>query len=222
MMNGINPDDVVAQHGADVLRMYEMFMGEFELPKPWDPRAIEGCARFLKRVWRMVEESDLNGNPAKALTEDPHLRLRHKTIKKVTGDLERMAFNTAIAAMMEYVNELTAKGATREDLLALVKLVGPFAPHLGDEAWEKLGEKGFLIEATWPTFDPALTIDAVVTLAIQVNGKMRGNLEIARDAAEDEIRKQALAVPNVAKHIEGKTVRKVIVVPGRIVNIVVG
>jgi leucyl-tRNA synthetase len=103
-----------------------------------------------------------------------------------------------------------------------VKLVGPFAPHLGDEAWEKLGEKGFLVAAAWPSFDPALTIDAVVTLAIQVNGKMRGSLEVARDAAEEEIRKQALAVPNVAKHIEGKTVRKVIVVPGRIVNIVVG
>jgi leucyl-tRNA synthetase len=217
-LNGINPDDVVAQYGADVLRLYEMFMGEFELPKPWDPRAIEGCARFLKRTWRLVEEWTADKAPA----DDPHLRLRHKTIKKVTGDLERMAFNTAIAAMMEFVNELTAKGATREDLLALVKLAGPYAPHLGDEAWEKLGEKGYLVDAAWPSFDPALTVDAVVTLAIQVNGKMRGSLEVARDAAEDEIRKQALVVPNVAKHLEGKTVRKVIVVPGRIVNIVIG
>ena len=120
------------------------------------------------------------------------------------------------------VNELTTKGASREDLLTLIKLAGPYAPHLGDEAWEKLGGKGFLIDAAWPAFDPALTIDAVVTLAIQVNGKMRGSLEVARDAAEDDIRKQALAVPNVAKHLEGKAVRKVIVVPGRIVNIVVG
>jgi leucyl-tRNA synthetase len=218
MLNGINPDDVVAQYGADVLRLYEMFMGEFELPKPWDPRAIEGCARFLKRVWRLVEEFDATKAPA----DDPHLRLRHKTIKKVTGDLDRMAFNTAVAAMMEYVNELTAKGATREDLLTLIKLVGPYAPHVADEAWETLGEKGFLVEAGWPTFDPALTIDAVVTLAIQVNGKLRGSLDVARDTAEDEIRKQALAVSNVVKHLEGKTVRKVIVVPGRIVNIVVG
>jgi leucyl-tRNA synthetase len=218
MLNGINPDDVVAQYGADVLRLYEMFMGEFELPKPWDPRAIEGCARFLKRVWRLVEDFDAAKTPA----DDPHLRLRHKTIKKVTGDLDRMAFNTAVAAMMEYVNELTAKGATREDLLTLIKLVGPYAPHVADEAWEKLGEKGFLVEAGWPTFDPALTIDAVVTLAIQVNGKLRGSLDVARDTAEDEIRKQALAVSNVVKHLEGKTVRKVIVVPGRIVNIVVG
>jgi leucyl-tRNA synthetase len=132
-----------------------------------------------------------------------------------------MAFNTAIAAMMEYVNELTAKRGSREDLLALIKLVGPFAPHLGDEAWAKLGEEGFLVQSEWPEFDPALTIDAVVTLAIQINGKMRGSLEIARDAAEDEVRKLALAVPNVVKHLEGKAVRKVIVVPGRIVNIVV-
>jgi leucyl-tRNA synthetase len=218
MLNGINPDDVIAQYGADVLRLYEMFMGEFELPKPWDPRAIEGCARFGKRVWRLVEELDAT----KAPKDDPHLRLRHKTIKKVTGDLERMAFNTAIAAMMEYVNELVGKGATREDLLALVKLVGPFAPHLGDEAWERLGEKGFLLQASWPTFDPALTLDAVVTLAIQVNGKMRGNLDVARDAAEEDVKQLALAVPNVAKHVEGKTVRKIIVVPGRIVNIVLG
>ncbi|MGD0838196.1 MAG: leucine--tRNA ligase [Polyangia bacterium] len=218
MMNGVNPDDVVARYGADVLRLYEMFMGEFELPKPWDPRAIEGCARFLKRVWRLIEEFD----PASQPRDDPHLRLRHKTIKKVSGDLERMAFNTAIAALMEYVNELNVHGAGREDLMTLVKLLGPYAPHLGDEAWEKLGEKGFLVEAAWPTFDPALTVDAVITLGVQVNGKMRGNLEIGREVGEDEVRRRALALANVTKHLEGKTVRKVIVVPGRIVNIVVG
>jgi leucyl-tRNA synthetase len=218
MLNGVNPDDVVAQAGADVLRLYEMFMGDFELPKPWDPRAMEGMTRFLKRVWRLVEEHD----PGKAPADDPHLRLRHKTIKRVTHDLGAMKFNTAIAGLMEYVNELVGKGGTREDLLTLVKLVGPFAPHLGDEAWEKLGEQGFLIQAQWPKHDEALTIDAVVTLAVQVNGKLRGSLEVARDAAEAQIREQALAIPNVAKHMEGKTVRKVIVVAGKIVNIVVG
>jgi leucyl-tRNA synthetase len=106
--------------------------------------------------------------------------------------------------------------------MTLVKLLGPYAPHLGDEAWEKLGEKGFLVEAAWPTFDPALTVDAVITLGVQVNGKMRGNLEIGREVGEDEVRRRALALANVTKHLEGKTVRKVIVVPGRIVNIVVG
>jgi leucyl-tRNA synthetase len=223
MLNGVNPDDVINEHGADVLRLYEMFMGDFELPKPWDPRAIEGCARFLRRVWRLVEEFDQSKAPA----DDPHLRTRHKTIKKVTGDLERMQFNTAIAAMMEYVNVLGTKPA-REDLITLVKLVGPYAPHLADEAWEKLGQVGdhpsnvgFLIQQSWPTYDEALTRDAVVTLGIQVNGKIRGDLEIARDAPESEVREKALAVPNVAKHLEGKTIRKVIVVPGKIVNIVI-
>jgi leucyl-tRNA synthetase len=215
-LNGINPDDVVAEYGADVLRLYEMFMGEFELPKPWDARAIEGCTRFLKRVWRLVEEFD-----EKKVTGDPHLRLRHKTIKKVSGDLDRMAFNTAVAAMMEYLNVLTSSGATREDLLTLIKLVGPFAPHLGDEAWEKLGQQGFLLQVPWPSYDEALTIDAVVTLGVQVNGKLRGDVQIARGAPEAEVREKAMAVPNVAKYLEGKTVRKVIVVAGKIVNIVV-
>jgi leucyl-tRNA synthetase len=215
-LNGINPEDVIEQYGADVLRLYEMFMGDFELPKPWDPRAIEGQSRFLRRVWRLVEEHD----PARAPGDDPHLRLRHKTIKKVTSDLENLKFNTAIAALMEYVNALYATPPNREDLVTLVGLVGPFAPHLGDEAWERLGGKGFLIQAPWPKHDEALTIDAQVTLAVQVNGKMRGTLEVARDAGEAAIREQALAVPNVAKNLEGKTIRKVIVVAGKIVNIV--
>ncbi len=212
-MNGVNPDDVVAQYGADVLRLYEMFMGDFELPKPWDPRAIEGTSRFCKRVWRLVEEG-------KMVDGDPHKALRHKTIKWVTADLESMKFNTAIARLMEYVNELQS-GATREDLVTLVKLLGPFAPHLGDEAWETLGESGFLLQAAWPAHDEALTIDALVTLAVQVNGKLRGSLEVPRDAAEAEVREKALALPNVTKHLEGKTVRKVIVVAGKIVNVVV-
>jgi leucyl-tRNA synthetase len=215
-LNGINPEDVIEQHGADVLRLYEMFMGDFELPKPWDPRAIEGQSRFLRRVWRLVEEHD----PAKAPADDPHLRLRHKTIKKVTSDLENLKFNTAIAALMEYVNALYATPPTREDLLTLIKLVGPFAPHLGDEAWARLGQEGFLIQTAWPTHDEALTIDAQITLAVQVNGKVRGTLDVARDAAEAEVRERALSLPNVARNLDGKTVRKVIVVPGKIVNIV--
>jgi leucyl-tRNA synthetase len=217
MMNGVTPDEVIAQYGADVLRLYEMFMGDFELPKPWDPRAIEGTSRFLRRVWRLVEER----KPPPAAGEDPHLRLRHKTIKWVTADLEAMKFNTAIARLMEYTNELTTGGATHEDLVTLVKLLGPFAPHMGDEAWEALGGKGYLLQAAWPTFEEALTVDATVTCAVQVNGKLRGSLEVARDAPESEVRERALALPNLVKHIEGKTVRKVIVVPGKIVNIVV-
>jgi leucyl-tRNA synthetase len=218
-MNGVNPDDVIRDYGADVLRLYEMFMGEFELPKPWDPRAIAGLERFVKRVWRLVEEFDA----ARAPADDPHKVLRHKTIKRVTTDLERMQFNTAIAAMMEYVNALAEGGvsrATRDDLIALVKLVGPYAPHLGDEAWERLGEKGFLIEAPWPTWDEALTVDATVTLAVQVDGKVRGTVDLARDATEDAARAAALALPNVAKHLEGRRLLKLIYKPGRIIGLV--
>ena len=197
-------------------------MGEFELPKPWDPRAIEGVNRFLKRVWRFCEEFDA----AKAPAGDPNLRLRHKTIKRVTADLERMQFNTAIAGLMEYVNELGKTGTTREDLLTLVKLVGPFAPHLGDECWERLGQHegsaGFLLEAAWPAYDEALTIDERVTVGVQVDGKLRGSVELARDAGEDEARAAALALPNVAKHLEGRTVKKLIYKPGRIIGIVTG
>src|SRR5262249_42582444 len=155
MLNGVNPDDVVAMHGADALRLYEMFMGDFEQPKPWDPRAIEGMSRFLRRVWRLAES--VAGSAA--ASGDQHQRLRHKTIKKVTGDIEAMKFNTAIAALMQYVNEIARAGATREDLLTLVKLLGPFAPHLADEAWETLGERGFVLAAPWPRYDEALASD---------------------------------------------------------------
>jgi leucyl-tRNA synthetase len=220
-MNGVNPDDVVAEYGADVMRLYEMFMGEFELPKPWDPRAIEGCNRFLKRVWRLVEE--FQPGDAAAPAGDAHRTVRHRTVKRVTIDLGRMQFNTAIAAMMEYLNELTSSasaGPTREDLLTLIKLVGPFAPHIADEAWERMGEKGFLIEASWPSYDEAVTQTATVTIAVQVDGKVRGTVEIARDASEAEARAAALTVANVAKHLDGRTVAKFIYKPARIVGFV--
>jgi leucyl-tRNA synthetase len=218
-MNGVNPDDVIRDYGADVLRLYEMFMGEFELPKPWDPRAIEGLNRFVKRVWRLVDEWDA----AKAPADDPHGNLRHKTIKRVTNDLERMQFNTVVAALMEYLNALTKDGivtATREDLIAFVKLVGPYAPHLADEAWARLGGEGFLLEQPWPTWDEARTIDATATLAVQVDGKVRGTVELARDATEDTARAAALALPNVIKHLEGRTLVKLIYKPGRIIGLV--
>ncbi len=217
-MNGVNPDDVIRDYGADVMRLYEMFMGEFELPKPWDPRAIEGVNRFVKRVSRLVEEWDA----AKAPADDPHLRLRHKTIKRVTFDLERLQFNTAIAALMEYLNALAEGGvnrATREDLLAMIRLVGPYAPHLADEAWSQLGEQGFVLEASWPSFDDALTIDDRVTLGVQVDGKLRGSVELAVDASEDSARAAALALANVTKHLEGRVIKKFFYRPGKIISI---
>ncbi|MFP4163452.1 MAG: leucine--tRNA ligase [Chitinispirillaceae bacterium] len=215
-LNGVNPDDVVAKYGADVLRIYEMFMGEFELPKPWDPRAIEGCNRFLRKLWRLVEDVCENGG----VKGDPNCRIRHKTIKKVSTDLESMKFNTAVAAMMEYINELLSKGASREDMETFVKLVGPYAPHLGDELWEKLGGDGFLVNASWPTWDESMVKESVLTIVVQVNGKLRGEFQAPREASKEELEKTALGLERVKTHTEGKTVRKVIVVPGKLVNVV--
>jgi leucyl-tRNA synthetase len=215
-LNGINPDDVIRQYGADTLRLYEMFMGEFELPKPWDPRAIEGCNRFLRRVWRLVDEFD----PQKAPPGDPHQRVRHRTIKQVHLDLDRMQFNTAIARLMEYVNELTSRGATPADLDILVRLIGPYAPHLGDEMWERMGRTGFLLEQAWPSWDESLTAFEQVTVVVQVNGKLRGEFQAAADASQEELQKAALLVEKVRPHLDGKTIRKVIVVPKKLVNIV--
>ena len=217
-LNGVNPEDVIRDYGADVMRLYELFMGEFELAKPWDPRAIEGVNRFVKRVWRLVEEWDA----AKAPKDDALARIRHKTIKRVTADLERMQFNTAVAAMMEYLNALAEGGqnhATREDLVILIKLVAPYAPHLADEAWAHLGEKGFVLEAAWPAYDEALTVDATVTIGVQIDGKLRGSVELAPNASEDVARAAALAVPNVAKHLEGRAVKKFFYKPGKIISI---
>jgi leucyl-tRNA synthetase len=217
-LNGVTPDDVVRTWGADTLRLYEMFMGEFELPKPWDPRAIEGCNRFLRRVFRLVDTFDA----AKAPSDDQHRRLRHRTIKQVHFDLDRMQFNTAVARLMEYVNVLSASGAAAEDLEVLVKLVAPFAPHLGDELWERLGKSGFLLEQRWPVYDESLTAFEQVTIVVQVNGKLRGDFQASPGAAEEDLRKAAFEVLKVKPYIEGKTVRKVIVVPKKLVNIVVG
>jgi leucyl-tRNA synthetase len=217
MLNGVNPDDVIRQYGADTLRMYEMFMGDFELPKPWDPRAIEGCNRFLRRLLRLVDDCA----EGKALVDDTHQRLRHRTIKQVSSDVERMQFNTSIARMMEYLNELASKGAYREDLVVLVKLIAPFAPHLADEAWERLGNKGFVLNATWPVFDETLTVLDTVVVVVQVNGKLRGQFSAPVGATTEELEKSARENEKARPFIEGKTIKKVIVVPKKLVNFVV-
>ena len=217
-LNGVNPDDVVARYGADTLRLYEMFMGEFELPKPWDPRAIEGCSRFLRRLYRLVDEYD----ESKASSAETNIRARHRVIKKVTNDIEGMKFNTAVAAMMEFINEISEKGASKEDLTVLVKLVSPFAPHLGDELWEKLGGDGFVIQSNWPSWDESLTLEQNVTIVVQVNGKLRAEFTAPRDATQEQLKESALGLEKIKTYTTDKTVRKVIVVPGKLVNIVVG
>jgi leucyl-tRNA synthetase len=214
--NVINPDDVVARYGADGLRLYEMFMGDFEAAKPWDVRGIEGVARFLAKVWRVVDDWE----EAKAPANDPNQRLRHATIQAVGERIDGFKLNTAISALMEFVNALV-HAATRADLEALVLLLSPFAPHLAEAAWEKLGHAPFASTQPWPEFDPALAVGETVTVAVQVNGKLRGTFDAPRGSTEDALKETAMSLDNVKKHMDGKPPRRVIVVKGTLVNIVV-
>ena len=217
-LNGVDPNEVIREYGADSLRLYEMFMGDFELSKPWDPRAIEGCSRFLKRIWRLVASHASETAPH----GDLHARMRHQAIRKVQADIEQMKFNTAIAALMQYVGALTQYGATFTDLETLIKLVGPFAPHLGDEAWHCLhGEAGgFLIAQEWPEYDELLARSETVTVVVQVDGRLRGRLEVERDLDDEQLRTLALALSNVREHVRDKRIDKVVVVKNRIVSVV--
>ncbi|HMB68721.1 MAG TPA: class I tRNA ligase family protein, partial [bacterium] len=213
--NVINPDDVVEELGADALRLYEMFMGPLEVDKPWSTNGIQGIARFLDRAWRAAQLTEPDSG-------DPHERARHRTIRKVHEDVERVRFNTAIAALMEYVNVLTkAETATAEDKRVLTLLLSPFAPHWGEEVWSRLGHDASLANEPWPEFDPELARAEMLTIVVQVNGKVRSRFDVDPDLPPDDVKAQALADDAVIRHLEGKTPRKVIVVPGRLVNIVV-
>jgi len=216
--NVVNPDDIVKSHGADALRLYEMFMGPLEAVKPWQTSAIEGVRRFLDRTWNVCT------NVSDAAANDETLRLVHKTIKKVGEDIEHLRFNTAISAMMILVKHLGALpgGTPRESAKALTLLVSPFAPHIGEELWQRLGAKELLAYEPWPEFDPALVKDDVVEIGVQVNGKARGSVQIAVDADEATVKAAALADPKVQQFTDGKAIKKVIYVKGRILNLIVG
>ena len=221
--NVVNPDEVVDAYGADSMRLYEMFMGPLEATKPWQMSGVEGVRRFLERVWRLLVDQDSDACLADdEAPSDAVLRAMHKTVKKVTADLEGLRFNTAISAMMELVNVLTPLAERpREALSVLVRLVSPFAPHLGEELWQRLGNAESIAYAPWPTYDDALTLDATVGYAVQVNGKLRGQLELSKDVAKDDALAAARALENVARYLEGKTMRREIFIPGRMVNFVV-
>ncbi len=215
--NVVNPDDVVASHGADSLRAYEMFMGPLEAVKPWQTANIEGVRRFLDRVWNVCTGPLVDG-AGDAATQ----RVVHKTVKKVGEDIEAMRFNTAISAMMILVKHLGALPAVPRDAArTFALLVSPFAPHLGEELWQRLGGAASLAYEPWPTFDPALVKDDVIEIGVQVNGKVRGAVELPVDASQDAALAAAHAVPNIASHLAGKTVKKVVYVAGKILNIIV-
>jgi leucyl-tRNA synthetase len=215
--NVVNPDDVVREHGADALRVYEMFMGPLEQVKPWQMSGIKGVRGFLERAWGVV-----TGELTDSI-DDETKRALHKTIKKVTDDIEAMRFNTAISAMMIFVKQLGSRTAVpREAARALALLLSPFAPHLGEEMWQTLGGAESLAYAPWPTFDPALVKDDVLEIGVQVNGKVRSTITLAVDATEAAAREAALADPKVVQHIGDKSIKKVVYVAGRILNFIVG
>jgi leucyl-tRNA synthetase len=192
-----------------------MFMGDFEASKPWDVRGIEGIARFLGKVWRLLDELEERTMPA----GEPNLRLRHRTIQAVTERIEAFKFNTAIAALMEYVSGLQTQ-ASRTDLETLCLLLSPFAPHLVEEGWEKLGQPRFACTQAWPTYDPTLAVSENVTVAVQVNGKLRATFEAPRGTVDAELQRTALSLENVKKHMGDKAPRRIVVVKGALVNIV--
>ena len=230
--NIVNPDDVIDEYGADAFRCYEMFMGPLEQMKPWSMRGVEGVSRFLARVWRlMMDENqagewELSPRIQDIASDKSQLKLVHATIKKVTEDIESLSFNTAISQMMVFVNGFTnVERIPVAAMRMLLVLLNPFAPHLTSELWEKLGAK-FRIEPSeitrqpWPSYDEALLVEAEVEIAVQINGKMRGRLKVATDASEETLKVAALALPKIAEAIAGKEIRKVVIVPNRLVNIV--
>jgi len=214
--NVINPDTVVDQYGADTLRLYEMFMGPLDRDKPWDTKAIEGVFRFCQRAYRLVAEFP------DAEVADADLKILHKTIKKVTEDIEALRFNTAISALMVFVNHFTKNEKRPKALMKpFVQCLQPLAPHLAEELWEFLGEKN-LSHTAWPAFDPALAKDDHVTIAIQVMGKTRGTLDVEPGSSQELVQKLALELPSVQNQLVGKEIKKVIFVPNKILNIVAG
>ena len=218
--NVVNPDDIVRDYGADSLRVYEMFMGPLEQVKPWQTSGMEGARRFLERTWNLAT-GPLSEAPE--AYDDATRRLVHKTIRKVTQDIEALHFNTAIPAMMILVRHLSGLDATpRGAVEVLALLVSPFAPHLGEELWSRLGHDTSLAYAPWPQFDPDLVKEDVVEIGVQVNGKVRGAITLAVDADEATAREAALGEPRVGTHLEGKTIKKVIYVKGKILNFIVG
>jgi leucyl-tRNA synthetase len=219
--NVVNPDEMIDRFGADALRLYEMFMGPLEAMKPWNTRGVEGISRFLDRVWRLVVDDEGRAAVSDDAPEADPLRVLHQTIQKVTEDLEGLRFNTAIAQMMVFTNELTPLARKPRALIEpFVKVLAPFAPHLAEELWERLGHRESLAYEPWPAFDPALIRTDTVTVAVQVNGKLRATLELARGTDQATAQQTALADERVRRHFDGKSLRKAIYVQDKLLNLV--
>jgi leucyl-tRNA synthetase len=224
--NVLSPDEVIAEYGADSMRLYELFMGPLEKGAPWSTEGIPGCFRFLQRTYRLIVDEDSEGEPLRELAEGDgtpaQARLTARTIDGVTRDLEKTQPNTAISKLMVWSRSIAEEGPLpRNGAEAFLLMLSPFAPHLAEELWSRLGHPESLALEPWPEADPALLVAETITLAVQVNGKRRDEIEVPADADEDEIRATALASEKVQRHVGGKEPRKVILVKGRLVNVVV-
>lgn len=214
--NVINPDDMIELYGADAFRTYEMFMGAFDQPIPWSTNGVVGCKRFLDRVWRFCEMATDDMDYSAELTSN-----MHKTIKKVSEDFEAMKYNTAIAAMMTLVNDIYANGSiTKGEFKTFLTLLYPVAPHVCEEMWQIMAYENMVCQAAWPTYDPELTIDDMVEIAVQINGKVRHRITIKAASTRDEMTEIAKSDESILALTQGKTVRKIIAIPGRLINIV--
>jgi leucyl-tRNA synthetase len=234
--NVVAPEDMVARFGADALRAFILFMAPPDKDLEWNQEGLEGMFRFLTRVWRYVSEvteAPAGGGASDAAATRALRRERHRVVGKVSADIERFGFNTALSAMMELLNAAgdyrRADGGAQDGVLerevaeTLTLLIAPYAPHMAEELWrEVLGKPGSVHREPWPAFDPALAAADEVEIAVQVNGKVRGKLTIAADAGEDAVREAALGLERVQEHLAGLAVRKVVVVPGKLVSIVAG
>ena len=215
--NVVNPDDVIKEFGADTLRVYEMFMGPFDQTAPWSVESIRGCGKFLDRVWNM-QEFMTDGDEYSAEYE----KMIHKAIKKVTNDIEEMKFNTAVATFMTMVNEFVKnRRINKAEYKTFLQLLNPFAPHMTEEIFEKIGETKTINETPWPEYDEAKTIDDEIEVPVQINGKLKGLVKVAKEADEETVKEEAHKLEAVQNAVEGKNIVKQIYVKGKIFNIVV-
>lgn len=222
--NVVNPDQVVEEYGADSLRLFEMFMGPFEMVKPWSTKGVEGVHRFLQRTWRLFHQgTDESFRVDDTEPTEAEWKILHKTIDKVSKDIENFSFNTAISQMMIFVNEITPTDRRPRAILEpFVLVLSPFAPHVAEELWSLLGHKESLAYVSFPVAEPRYLVDDEIVLPVQINGKLRGELRVAKDISQAEAEDLAKAHEKVQPHLEGKTIRKVVFVPGKILNFVVG
>jgi leucyl-tRNA synthetase len=220
MFNVVNPDMIVEKYGADTLRLYEMFLGPVEQSKPWDTNGIDGCHRFLKKFWGLFYDREGNWLPGDVNPTQEEEKSLHKLIKKVTGDIEQFSYNTSISAFMIATSELQ-KCRSKVVLEQLVVLLAPFAPFIAEELYHALGNNTSVCDAKWPVFDESKTKDSEITMPVQFCGKTRFTMQVPAEASREDIEKLAIADERTSKYTDGKQIVKIIVVPGRIINIVV-